>query len=50
MGIFNFVIDIFDAIVNIWETWRDKDENILIKIICTIITLGFLIASAKIWL
>lgn len=47
---FNFIIDIVDAILDIWVTWREKDEKILIKLICTIITLGFLIVSAKIWL
>lgn len=50
MGIFNFVIDIFDALVDIRDTWREKDEKILSKIICTIITLGCIIISAKIWL
>lgn len=47
---FNFIIDIVDAILDIWATWREKDEKILIKLTCTIITLGFLIVSAKIWL
>ncbi|MBO3443715.1 MULTISPECIES: hypothetical protein [Clostridia] len=47
---FNFIIDIVDAIIDIWETWREKDEKILSKLICTIMTLGFLIISAKIWL
>lgn len=36
---FNFIIDIVDAIVDIWETWREKDEKILSKLICTIMTL-----------
>ena len=39
---FNFIIDIVDAILDIWVTWREKDEKILI---CTIITLGFLIVK-----
>ena len=50
MNIFNFLMDIVDAIVDIWETWREKDEKILTKLILTIITLGLLILSAKIWL
>lgn len=47
---FNFIIDIIDAMVDIWETWREKDEKILSKLIYTIITVGLLIVSAKIWL
>ncbi|MFQ8921908.1 MAG: hypothetical protein ACLR60_08445 [Clostridium paraputrificum] len=50
MNIFNFIMDIADAISDIWETWREKDEKILTKLILTIITLGFLVLSTKIWL
>lgn len=50
MGIFNFILDFLDGIRDIWDTWREKDEKILSKIICTIITIGFIIISAKIHL
>ncbi|WP_160166419.1 hypothetical protein [Clostridium sp. Ade.TY] len=49
MGIINFIIDLIFYIVDIFETWKEKDEKILSKIICTIITLGFIIVSFKIW-
>lgn len=50
MGIINFLIDIIEAIVDIWNTWREKDETISGKIVGIIITMVFLIISAKIWL
>ncbi|MDU2291563.1 MAG: hypothetical protein E7D69_16035 [Clostridium celatum] len=50
MGIINFFIDILETVVDIWNTWRQKDEIISGKLIRTIITLVFLIISAKICL
>lgn len=47
---YNFILDFVDALLDIWETWREKNENVLSKLIFTLITLGFLIVSAKIWL
>ena len=45
-----FILDFVDAILDIWEIWREKNEKVLSKLIFTLITLGFLIVSAKIWL
>lgn len=47
---FNFILDILDAVKDIWEEWRDKENKIITKIFFTIITLGFLYLSAKLWL
>ncbi|MGL4848209.1 MAG: hypothetical protein ACRC28_04670 [Clostridium sp.] len=47
---FNFLLDFIDAIVDIYETIRDKEEKIIVKIICIIITLVLLYFSFKLWL
>ena len=47
---YNFILDFVDALLDIWETWIEKNENVLSKLIFTLITLGFLIVIAKIWL
>lgn len=47
---FNFIVDIVDAVLDICETWREKNIKILIKLILTIIVLVFLIINAKTWL
>ena len=50
MGIICFFMDVIESIVDLWDTWREKDEKIVSKLIGTIITLGFLYLSAKLWL
>lgn len=47
---FNFILDVIDAIVDIWQEWRDKENKIITKILFTFVTLGFLYLSAKMWL
>ena len=44
---YNFILDFVDALLDIWETWIEKNENVLSKLIFTLITLGFLIVNCK---
>lgn len=30
---YNFILDFVDALLDIWETWREKNENVLSKLI-----------------
>ncbi|MGL5416785.1 MAG: hypothetical protein ACRDAU_14050 [Clostridium sp.] len=46
---FNFLLDFIDAIVDIYETVKDKEEKVIIKVIFIIITLVLLYFSWKLW-
>jgi len=42
--------DFFYAILDIFDTWKAKDEKIIAKILCTISTIIFLFIGIRFWL